>query len=115
MTFTPDPGKTSHYLPTRQPYVECTINEHKIHARLLGWQGEMILVEYPLTMITKYTQGQLDVMWLHKSLAVRIRREESIWAELEDDYPWHETQDQKISFRPDPWSIYKQEFPDTDY
>lgn len=57
--------------------------------------------------------GQRDVMWLHKSLAVRIRREDSIWAELEDDYPWHETQDQKISFRPDPWNIYKQEFPES--
>lgn len=115
MTFIPDPEKISRYLPGRRPYVECTINERKIHASILGWQGEMILIGYPPRMISKYQHGQREADWIHKSQAVRIRREDSVWAFLEDDWPWHEAQDKKIPFRPDPWNIYPQEFPDTDY
>ncbi len=115
MTFVPDPEKISRYLPGRRPYVECTTNERKIHASILGWQGEMILIGYPPRMISKYQHGQREADWIHKSQAVRIRREDSVWAALEDDWPWHEAQDKKIPFRPDPWNIYPQEFPDTDY
>lgn len=112
MSFTPDPEKIRHYLPGSRPYVECTINERKIHAKIIGWQGEMILIDYPPQMISKYTHGEREATWIHKSQAVRIRREDSIWAELEDDWDWHGTQDEKISFRPDPWNIYEQEHPE---
>lgn len=113
MSFTPNADDIRHYVPGRRPYVECTIHERKVHARISGWQGDMILLEYPPRMTSKFTHGQRNVEWIHKSLAVRIRREDSVWADLEDDYAWHQTQDQKISFRPDPWNIYIQEFPDS--
>lgn len=115
MTFKADPEKMHHYLPGRRPYVECTIRERNIHARINGWQGDMILIDYPPRMISKFTHGQRKAEWIHKSLAVRIRREDSVWADLEDDYEWHQAQDERISFRPDPWNIYSQEFPDSDY
>ncbi|MGA7205856.1 MAG: hypothetical protein WBX27_14625 [Specibacter sp.] len=114
MTFTPDPEKISHYPTPRRPYVQFTMNERKFHARVNGWQGEMIMVSYPPTLISKYTHGQRTTVWMHKSEAVRIRREDSVWADLEDDWPWHEAQDAKISFRPDPWIIYSQQFPDAE-
>lgn len=113
MTFTPDPENMQRYVPGRRPYVEVTTRERKIHAQVIGWQSDMILVEYPPTMISKYTHGQRDVAWIHKAQAVRIRREDSIWAQLDDDYAWHGTQDAKIFHRPDPWNIYSQEFPNT--
>ncbi|MFJ6419202.1 hypothetical protein [Paeniglutamicibacter sp. NPDC091659] len=69
-------------------------------------------MEYPPQLITKFTHGQRVVEWLDRSQAVRIRREDSIWALVEDDVKWHESQDLAISKRPDPWNIYKQEFPD---
>lgn len=112
MSFTPDPEEIQRYVPKRRPYVEVTIAERKIHAEIIGWHGNMILISYPPRMITKFTHGQKDVQWVHKSLAVRIRREDSIWASLEDDYEWHQAQDERITFRPDPWNIYSQEFPE---
>lgn len=114
MTFTPDPEKIQRYVPNRRPYVEVTIDQRKIHTEIIGWQGDMILISYPPRMITKFTHGQHEVLWAHKSSAVRIRREDSIWASVEDDYAWHQAQDERISFRPDPWNIYRQEFPDAD-
>lgn len=72
----------------------------------------MILLDYPPRMISKYAHGQREAQWIHKSQAVRIRREDSIWADLEDDWTWHGDQDEKISYRPDPWNIYSQEFPE---
>ncbi|ALQ32640.1 hypothetical protein AA310_00140 [Arthrobacter sp. YC-RL1] len=113
MTFEPDPDKMRHYLPGRRPYVEIVMNERKIHARVMAWQGDRILVEYPATMISKYTHGQRETLWIHKSEAKRIRREDSIWADLEDDYTWHHGQDEKNAYRPDPWTIYGQNFPDS--
>lgn len=72
----------------------------------------MILVEYPLRLINNLTHGQRETTWINKDLAVRLRREDSIWAVAEDDHAWHRTQDAKITHRPDPWNIYSQEFPD---
>jgi hypothetical protein len=111
MSFTPNPEKMRRYLPDRRPYVEVTTGERKIHAQVIAWQADMILIEYPPTMIDKFTHGQREVEWIHKTRAVRIRREDSIWAHLEDDYAGHGAQDAKISYRPDPWNIYEQEFP----
>lgn len=110
MTFEPAPDKTRHYVPGRCPYVEIVISERKIHARVMAWQGERILVEYPPATISRYPHGQREVLWIHKSEAKRIRREESVWGDPEDDYPWHQNQDEKITYRPDPWTIYEQEF-----
>lgn len=42
----------------------------------------------------------------------RIRREDSLWALLDDGWDWRGAQDAKISHRPDPWNIYEQVFPD---
>lgn len=102
------------YPPNRRPYVQFTKDERKIHARVLGWNENMILVEYPPRIIDKITHGQRDAEWINKSLATRIRRTDSVWAALDDDMGWHELQDRKITPRPDPWTIYAQEFPDTD-
>lgn len=33
-----------------------------------------------------FTHGQHEAEWVHKSTAVRIRWEDSLWASLEDDY-----------------------------
>lgn len=115
MTSTPDPEKMHRYVPNRRPYVEFTTGDRKMHAQIIGWQGDMILVDYPQRMIDKFTHGQREAEWIHKSTAVRIRREDSIWADLEDGYDWHHAQDENISYRPDPWNIYSQEFPDTEY
>lgn len=112
MTFIPDPEKMRWYLPGRRPYIEVSTEDSKIHAKLIAWQGEMIFISYPPRMIDKVTHGQQEVEWIHKSRVVRIRREDSIWAELEDDYDWHNAQDEKITHRPDPWNIYSQEFPE---
>lgn len=111
MAFTLDPEKMRRYLPDRRPYVEVTTGERKIHAQVIAWQADMILIEYPATIIDKITHGQREVEWIHKTRAVRIRREDSIWELLEDDWDWHGAQDEKISYRPDPWNIYEQEFP----
>lgn len=113
MTFTPDPEKMRRYLPGQRPYVEVTTGERKIHVNIMAWQRDMILIEYPPTIIDKYTHGQREAEWIHKSRAVRIRREDAVWALLDDDWDWHGAQDAKVSYRPDPWNIYSQEFPDS--
>lgn len=111
MSFVPDPAQIRFYTPGRRPYVEFTLKDQKVHGRVLGWQGEMILVEYPPDLHDKFNHGQRQSIWLHKDLAVRLRREDSLWADLEDDYRWHASQDERIKHRPDPWSIYLQEHP----
>ncbi|MFJ2662613.1 hypothetical protein [Arthrobacter koreensis] len=85
------------------------MNDRKVHARILCWQGEMILVEYPPAVESRFTYGQRVTAWIHKTEAVRLRWEDSLWADLEDDNPWHQSQDQRITFRRDPWTIYNQE------
>lgn len=112
MTTTPDPEKIRRYRVNRRPYVEVTRNERKLHARVIGWHENMILVEYPPTIIDKYTHGQRSTEWINKSLAVRIRKADSLWATLDDNAAWHDLQDQKITHRADPWNIYEQEFHD---
>lgn len=112
VTFTPDPSRVRWYTPGRRPYIEFTAaDEQKLHARVLGWQEDMILVEYPVLLIDRFNHGQRRSVWIHKSAATRIRREDALWSDLEDDYPWHEREDERIKYRPDPWSIYGQEFP----
>lgn len=96
MVFTPDTDKMKHYLPGRRPFLEIALNERKIHARVMAWHRDQVLVEYPPTTISKFTHGQRTPRWLHKSEAKRIRREVSVWEDLEDDYPWHQEQDEKF-------------------
>lgn len=108
----PDPEKIHRYQVNRRPYVEVTMNERKLHARVIGWHENMILVEYPPKIIDKYTHGQRSTEWINKSLAVRIRKADSLWATLDDNAAWHDLQDQKITHRADPWNIYEQEFHD---
>lgn len=110
------------YPLNRRPYIEYTQDERKVHARILGWQENMILVEYPPLIIDKFTHGQRTTSWINKAIAKRIRRTDSVWATMDDDMPWHDVQDmpwhdvqdQKINRRTDPWTIYEQEFPDRD-
>lgn len=111
MSFSPDPERIRWYQPGRRPYVEISLNERQLHARILGWQGEMILVEYPPRIESRFSYGQRETAWIHKSRAVRLRWEDSLWADLEDDNDWHQWQDLRISFRRDPWTIYSQENP----
>lgn len=111
MTNAPRAEKLRRYQAGRLPYIEFSTAQGKLHARVLGWQAEMILIEYPPKIIDKFTHGQREAVWINKFLATRIRKADSVWATLDDDFGWHDTQDQKISFRPDPWNIYMQEFP----
>lgn len=34
---------------------------------------------------------------------------DSIWASIEDDTAWHEREDAKIKYRPDPWTVLGQD------
>lgn len=111
MEFKPDPESIRRYPPDRQPYVEFEADGGKVHGRVLGWQADMVLVEYPPTIIDRLTHGQREVLWLHKSLAVRIRQEDSVWATMDDDRAWHQAQDTMIRYTPGPWTVYGQVFP----
>lgn len=97
------------YEPSRRPYVEFTADERKIHAQVLGWQGDMILASYPPRLMDRVTYGQQESKWIDKTVAVRLRREDAIWVSVEDDEYWHRTQDKQIQFRPNPWTVYGQE------
>lgn len=97
------------YEPSRRPYVEFTADERKIHAQVLGWQGDMILTSYPPRLVDKSIHGQRKTEWIDKTVAVRLRREDAIWVSAEDDEYWHRTQDKQIQFRPNPWTVYGQE------
>lgn len=100
------------YEPNRRPYVQVTDDERgRYHARVIGWvQGE-VFIEYPKRIIDYVTTGQLYFKWVPTESAVRIRQQDSIWLSVEDDSDWHDTEDAKITFRPDPWTVYTQEEP----
>lgn len=85
------------------------LEEQKVHGRVLGWQDEMVLVEYPPRVESRHSYSPRETLWLKKSEAVRLRRADSLWADLEDDTAWHQLQDPRISYRTDPWAIYAQE------
>lgn len=98
------------YEPRRQPYVQVTDYERgRYHARVIGWIPGQVFIEYP-KLIRDYTNtGQRYFKWVPTENAVRIRRSDSIWLSVEDDDDWHEHEDAKITFRPDPWTIYTQD------
>lgn len=73
MTFVPDPGKIQDYQIGRRPCVEFDSLKGLVHATVIGWQGQMILVEYPPGLITKFTRGQRGVEWLDRSEAADPR------------------------------------------
>lgn len=100
------------YEPNRRPYVQVTDDERgRYHARVIGWvQGE-VFIEYPKLIIDYVTTGQLYFKWVPTESAIRIRQRDSIWLSVEDDSDWHDTEDAKITFRPDPWTVYTQEEP----
>ena len=98
------------YAPRRQPYVQVTDEENgRFHARVIGWIPDEVFIEYPKRIIDYVTTGQLYPKWVPTGSAVRIRRADSIWLSTEDDSVWHDSEDQRIIFRPDPWTVYTQD------
>ena len=94
------------YEPRRQPYVQVTDHERgRYHARVIGWVPGEVFIEYPKQIIDYVTTGQLYFKWVPTESAARIRQADSIWLSVEDDTDWHEAEDRKISFRPDPWTV----------
>ncbi len=101
------------YEINRQPYVQVTDAEQgRYHARVIGWIPGEVFIAYP-KLIRDYTNtGKLYPKWVPTNSAVRIRRQDSIWLSVEDDEQWHQAEDSKISFRPDPWTVYTQDQPE---
>jgi hypothetical protein len=73
VTFGPGPGKIQGYQIGRRLYVEFDTPKGWVHATVIGWQGQMILVEYPPGLITQFTRGQRGVEWLDRSEAADPR------------------------------------------
>lgn len=111
MTFVPDPGKIQDYQIGRRPCVEFDSLKGWVHATVIGWQGQMILVEDQPGLITKFTRGQRGVEWLARSDAARTRRSDSIYSSVEVGVKWLGSQDLVVCKRPDLWNSYKQKFP----
>ena len=109
MIFNPDPERVRTYPPARRPYVEVRDGEHRYHAMVTAWQGDMILVEFPPRTAAGTYDGEPEKSWAHKANAVRIRRADAIWADCDDDLGWHIDQDKLIDYPADPWTVYSQE------
>jgi len=99
------------YEPNRRPYVEVRDGDHRYHAQVIGWNDGAVFIEYPMKILNKVTTGQREVKWVATASAQRIRRADSIWASTEDDHQWHAVEDQRITYRADPWTVYSQELP----
>ncbi|MGP9490040.1 hypothetical protein ACT3R5_15920 [Glutamicibacter sp. AOP5-A2-7] len=94
----------------KYPYVEVRYpDKPTIHARVEGWNGDMIMIAAPTKLLDRYSWDQLQIEWVHKTQARRIRSKDSIWASIEDNTSWHELEDSRITYRPDPWLILGQE------
>ncbi|WP_346922897.1 hypothetical protein [Glutamicibacter creatinolyticus] len=100
------------YEPNRRPYVEVREGDHRFHAQVIGWNHGDVFIEYPTKILNRVTTGQREVKWVPTAAAVRIRRADSIWASTEDDHAWHAAEDQRITYRADPWTVYTQEVPE---
>lgn len=93
------------YMVREYPYVQVTHPElGKIHARVRGWIPGELFIEYPSNGARWVYNGPLDVKWVPTTAATRIRQSDSLWRSTEDNHTWHQREDQKISFRPDPWT-----------
>lgn len=93
------------YMPGERPYVQVMDPElGKIHAQVIGWVPGEVFIDYPVRIIDYVTTGQHNVQWVPGSTVTRIRRADSMWVSTEDDDPWHERQDAKITYRADPWT-----------
>ncbi|HJX77258.1 hypothetical protein [Glutamicibacter sp.] len=98
------------YEVNRYPYVEVRFpDKMPIHAQILGWNSDMIMISAPTKLLDRYSYDQSEVQWLHKDQARRIRSVDSHWASIEDDAEWHEREDAKIKYRPDPWTVLGQD------
>lgn len=97
-----------YYEVSRRPYVEVT-DDGKYHAQVIGWIPGEIFIEYPRQISEYKATGRLHPKWVPTGSAVRIRRSDSIWLSVEDDDDWHEVEDAKVTFRPDPWTVYTQD------
>lgn len=98
------------YKVHRYPYVEVRFDDAQpIHAQILGWNGDMIMISAPAKLLDRYSYDQLEVQWVRKEQARRIRSVDSIWASIEDDTAWHEREDAKIKYRTDPWTVLGQD------
>lgn len=64
-----------------------------------------------LRRVCRYRDPGRSTEWLNKSLAVRIRRYDSVLATRDDDVAWHDLQGEEIVYRTDPWIIYEPELP----
>ena len=85
------------------PYVEVRFeNRLPIHAQILGWNVDMIMISAPAKLLDRYSYDQLEVQWVRKYQARRIRSIDSIWASIKDDTAWHEREDAKITYLADP-------------
>jgi len=93
VSFTPDPDLVRQYEANRYPYVEARIQTGRIHARVLSWQGDMILVQFPPRVAAGTFEGEPEQEWVHKTAARRIRRADALWAHTDDDLGWHQAQD----------------------
>lgn len=94
------------YMPGERPYAQVLDPElGKIHAQVIGWVPGEVFIDYPVRIIDYVTTGQHDVRWVPGSTVTRIRRADSMWVSTEDDDPWHESQDAKITYRADPWTV----------
>lgn len=98
------------YEVNRYPYVEVRFpDKMPIHAQILGWNGDMIMISAPAKLLDRYSYDQSEVQWVRKDQARRIRSVDSHWASIEDDAEWHEREDAKIKYRTDPWTVLGQD------
>ena len=94
----------------KYPYVEVRFDDaYPIHAQILGWNGDMIFISAPRELLDRYSFGQQYTQWVHKDQARRIGSTDSAWISPGDDTAWHECEDAKIKYRPDPWTILGQQ------
>ena len=94
----------------RYPYVEVRFDDaYPIHAQALGWNGGMIFISAPRELLDRFSYGQQYTQWVRKDQARRIRSVDSHWASIEDDAEWHEREDTKIKYRPNPWTVLGQD------
>lgn len=98
------------YEVNKYPYVEVRFEDKlPIHAQVHGWNGDMIMISAPTKLLDRYSHDNQQVQWVHKDQARRIRSVDSHWISMEDDHAWHEREDAKITYRPDPWTVLGQD------
>ncbi|WP_172512196.1 hypothetical protein [Glutamicibacter mishrai] len=94
------------YETNRYPYVEVEHDGELFHAQAQGWKGNMLMIARIKNQLGRVDNGAKETLWIPANSCQRIRREDSTWVTTEDDHEWHKSEDQKIKYRADPWTVY---------